>query len=141
MKTRTSTKLYLILAAVGILLAAAAMFIFDGVLTETQSGAAIGVGAGLLGFGLSKFMVGRMEDKNPDLFRQKTIEEKDERNQLIRSKAQAISGEVIQWTLMAGAWISIAFDAPLWVTLALVGVFLLKTALDIGFIAYYQRKM
>lgn len=32
------------------------------------------------------------------------IEEKDERNQLIRSKAQAISGEILHWLLMAGAW-------------------------------------
>lgn len=35
------------------------------------------------------------------------IEEKDERNQLIRSKAQAISGEVLHWLLMAGAWVCI----------------------------------
>ena len=40
------------------------------------------------------------------------IEEKDERNQLIRSKAQAISGEVLHWLLMAGAWVCIFFDAP-----------------------------
>lgn len=37
------------------------------------------------------------------------IEEKDERNQLIRSKAQAISGEVLHWLLMAGAWVCIFF--------------------------------
>ena len=42
---------------------------------------------------------------------------------------------------MAGAWIAIFFDAPLWITLAFVGVFLLKTALDIVFTAYYQKRM
>ena len=141
MKTRTITKFYLVIAIIGILLAAAAKFLLDGVWTNTQTGAAIGVGAGLFGFGISKFMVGRWEDNNPELFKQKTIEEKDERNQMIRNKAQAISGEVIHWALMAGAWIAIFFDASLWITLAFVGVFLLKTVLDIVFTAYYQKRM
>ena len=109
MKTRTITKFYLVIAIIGILLAAAAKLLLSGVWTNTQIGAAIGVGAGLFGFGISKFM--------------------------------AISGEVIHWTLMLGAWISIYFEAPLWITLAFVGVFLLKTALDIVFTAYYQKRM
>ena len=141
MKTRTITKFYLVIAIIGILLAAAAKLLLSGVWTNTQIGAAIGVGAGLFGFGISKFMVGRWEDKNPEIFKQKIIEEKDERNQMIRNKSQAISGEVIHWALMLGAWISIYFDAPLWITLAFVGVFLLKTALDIVFTAYYQKRM
>ena len=141
MKTRTITKFYLVIAIIGILLAAAAKLLLNGVWTNTQIGAAIGVEAGLFGFGISKFMVGRWEDKNPEIFKQKIIEEKDERNQMIRNKSQAISGEVIHWTLMLGAWISIYFEAPLWITLAFVGVFLLKTALDIVFTAYYQKRM
>ncbi len=141
MKTRTITKFYLAVAIIGILLALAAKLLLDEVWTNTQTGAAIGVGAGLFGFGISKFMVGRWEDKNPEIFKQKTIEEKDERNQMIKNKSQAISGEVIHWALMLGAWISIFFDAPLWITLAFVGVFLLKTALDIVFTAYYQKRM
>lgn len=141
MKIRTITKFYLAVAIIGILLAVAAKFLLDEVWTDTQTGAAIGVGAGLFGFGISKFMVGRWEDKNPEIFKQKIIEEKDERNQMIRNKSQAISGEVIHWALMLGAWFSIYFDAPLWITLAFVGVFLLKTALDIVFTAYYQKKM
>ena len=141
MKTRTITKFYLVIAIIGILLAAAAKLLLSGVWTNTQIGAAIGVGAGLFGFGISKFMVGRWEEKNPEVFKQKIIEEKDERNQMIKNKSQAISGEVIHWALMLGAWISIFFDAPLWITLAFVGVFLLKTALDIVFTAYYQKRM
>lgn len=141
MKTRTITKFYLAVAIIGVLLALASKLLLDEVWTNTQTGAAIGVGAGLFGFGISKFMVGRWEDKNPELFKQKTIEENDERNQIIRNRAQAISGKVIHWLLMAGAWIAIAFDAPLWITLAFVGVFLLKTALDIVFTAYYQKRM
>ena len=73
--------------------------------------------------------------------RQNAIEAKDERNQLIRCKAQSLSGEILHWLLMAGAWLAIFLDAPLWVTLALVGVFLLKTVLDLVLMAYYQRKL
>ena len=69
------------------------------------------------------------------------IEEKDERNQLIRSKAQAISGEILHWLLMAGAWVCIFFDAPLWIVLTLVGAFLLTTLLDVVLMVYYQHRM
>ena len=84
---------------------------------------------------------GTLERKNPEIVKQNEIERKDERNQLIRSKAQALSGEILHWLLMGGAWAAILLDAPLWVTLAFVGVFLLKTVLDLAFIAYYQRRM
>ncbi len=137
---KASTKIYLILAVIGVLLAAAAL-LFRDALADSQMGAALGVGAGLFGFGLAKFFTERYEEKNPELFKLKAIEEKDERNQMIRSRSQAISGEIIHWLLMAGAWIAVALDAPLWITLTFVGVFLLKTALDIVFMAYYQKRM
>ena len=69
------------------------------------------------------------------------MEDKDRRNQFIRNKARAISGEILHWLLMAGAWVCIFFDAPLWIVLTLVGAFLLKTILDFILMAYYQHKM
>lgn len=137
---KTGTKIYLILAIIGILLAAAAL-LFERDLTDAQMGAALGVGAGVFGFSTSKFFVRRYEEKNPEIFKIKTIEEKDERNQIIRNKAQAISGKIIQWLLMAGAWIAMAINAPIWITIILVCVFLFKTVLDIAFMAYYQKQM
>ena len=101
----------------------------------------IGIGAGLFGYGIAKWCVGLWGAKNPDLMKINEIEEKDERNQLIRSKAQAISGEILHWLLMAGAWVCFFFDAPLWIVLTLVGAFLLKTILDFILMAYYQHKM
>ena len=73
--------------------------------------------------------------------KQNEIEANDERNQLIRMKAQALCGEILHWLLMVGAWIGILVDAPLWSILLLVGVFLLKTILDVILMAYCQRKM
>ena len=141
MKAKTKQTLYLILGILGLVLAAVAKFLPAQVWNKAQIGAVIGVGAGLFSFGLAKWWVERWNEKNPEIVKQNEIERKDERNQLIRSKAQALSGEVLHWLLMGGAWAAIILDAPLWVTLAFVGVFLLKTVLDLAFIAYYQRRM
>lgn len=141
MKAKTKQTLYLILGILGLVLAAVAKFLPAQVWNKAQIGAVIGVGAGLFSFGLVKWWVERWNEKNPEIVKQNEIERKDERNQLIRSKAQALSGEVLHWLLMGGAWAAIILDAPLWVTLAFVGVFLLKTVLDLAFIAYYQRRM
>lgn len=141
MKAKTKQTLYLILGILGLVLAAVAKFLPAQVWNKTQIGAVIGVGAGLFGFGLVKWWVERWNEKNPEIVKQNEIERKDERNQLIRGKAQALSGEILHWLLMGGAWAAIILDAPLWVTLAFVGVFLLKTVLDLAFIAYYQRRM
>ena len=141
MKAKTKQTLYLILGILGLVLAAVAKFLPAQVWNKTQIGAVIGVGAGLFSFGLVKWWVERWNEKNPEIVKQNEIERKDERNQLIRSRAQALSGEILHWLLMGGAWAAILLDAPLWVTLAFVGVFLLKTVLDLAFIAYYQRRM
>lgn len=141
MKAKTKQTLYLILGILGLVLAAVAKFLPAQVWNKAQIGAVIGVGAGLFSFGLVKWWVERWNEKNPEIVKQNEIEKKDERNQLIRSKAQALSGEILHWLLMGGAWAAIILDAPLWVTLAFVGVFLLKTVLDLAFIAYYQRRM
>lgn len=141
MKAKTKQTLYLILGILGLVLAAVAKFLPAQVWNKAQIGAVIGVGAGLFSFGLVKWWVERWNEKNPEIVKQNEIERKDERNQLIRSKAQALSGEILHWLLMGGAWAAIILDAPLWVTLAFVGVFLLKTVLDFAFIAYYQRRM
>ena len=141
MKPKTKNRLYLTVWMLGIALIAAAKLLLEALLSDAQSGALIGIGAGLFGFGIAKWLVGRFGEKHPDLMKQNEIELKDERNQLIRSKAQALSGEILHWLLMAAAWVAIFLDAPLWITLSFVGVFLLKTALDLILCACYRRKM
>src|SRR5699024_5660354 len=117
---KAKTRLYLVIGVLGIALALAAKFLLKDWFSDFQSGAMIGVGAGLFGFGIAKWGVGLWGEKNPDLMKQNEIEENDERNQFIRSKAQAISGEILHWLLMAGAWVGIFFNAPIWVILLLV---------------------
>lgn len=141
MKMRIKTKLYLFISIAGLLAVLASKLFFGGQLSKTQSGIIIGIGAGLFGLGFSKWQMCRWEEKNPDMMKQNRIEENDERNRLIRLKSQALTGTVLQWIVMAGAWISIILNAPLWITICLISAFLLKTILDLAIMAYYQRKI
>ena len=59
----------------------------------------------------------------------------------IRRRAKALAGDVLQWAVMAAAWVSIGFGAPLWVTLAAVVVFVLKSVLEVYLVVRYQREM
>ena len=77
---------------------------------------------------------------DPEL-RQREKERNDERNTAIRRRAKAVSGEVLQWTVLGAAWLSIALEAPLWVTLAAVGVFVGKSLLEWCLMVRYQGQM
>ncbi|PKD14584.1 hypothetical protein APC1461_1242 [Bifidobacterium longum] len=109
---KKKTGIYLVIGIVGIALALSARLLLQDSLSDSQSGAMIGIGAGLFGYGIAKWCVALWGAKNPDLMKINEIEEKDERNQLIRNKAQAISGEVLNWLLMAGAWVCVFSTHP-----------------------------
>lgn len=55
--------------------------------------------------------------------------------------AKAVSGEVLQWSVLAAAWLSIGLDAPLWVPLAATGVFVAKSVLELYLMIRYEREM
>ncbi|MCI6275387.1 MAG: hypothetical protein MR639_01345 [Clostridium sp.] len=73
--------------------------------------------------------------------KQSEIDYKDERNEMIRNKAKAKCSDIIQWTIMIVAWITIFADFPLWITLTLVGVFILKSILDLYLMNKYNNEM
>ena len=101
----------------------------------------VGVSSGLAAMGLANLLMLRQAEKDPRLARQTEIEEKDERNTAIRRRAKAVSGEVLQWTVLGAAWLSIALGAPLWVTLTAVGVFAGKSVLEWCLMVRYQGQM
>ena len=137
---RRKTKWYLAMGILGVVLSAVSLLLV-GRIPDNVGGMLTGVGMGLLGFGFSQFKMRRWEEKDPQQMRKAEIEANDERNVAIRRRAQAVSGEVLQWTVMAAAWVSIAFGAPLWVTLAAVGVFLAKSVLEVALMVRYQKQM
>ena len=121
-------------------LAALSLLLGDRV-ENAVGGMLMGVGSGLFAMGLANLLRLHRAEKNPRQMKQEEIEANDERNVAIRRRAQAVAGEVLQWSVMAAAWISIGFGAPLWVTLTAVGVFIAKSVLELCLMVRYQREM
>ena len=130
-----------ILLAAGAVLLVLGLLLGDRVLTDAMGGMMVGGGSGLLAMGMSQLLTVRYDARHPRQARQSAIERQDERNVAIRRRAQAAAGEVLQWAVMAAAWISVGLGAPLWVTLAAVGVFIAKSVLELYLILRYQREM
>lgn len=66
---KKKTGIYLVIGIVGIALALSARFLLQDCLSDSQSGAMIGIGAGLFGYGIAKWCVALWGAKNPDLMK------------------------------------------------------------------------
>ncbi len=108
---------------------------------KALSGVLIGVGAGLIGMSLSVLVGNKYLRNHPVAAKQAEIESKDERNILIRAHAKAAAADVTHWFIIALAFVLIFIDAPLWVTLCTVAVFLLYYVLTFVFMARFQKRM
>lgn len=137
---RKQTKIYLALWILGAVLGCIAMAL-DGKISEPLGGMLMGIGTALFAFDFSMWRMRRREEKDPQQMKQAEIEANDERNVAIRRRAQAVSGEVLQWAIMAVAWFSIGLGAPLWVTLAAAGIFVAKSVLELFLMLRYQKEM
>ena len=130
----------------GVLLIAGALLLALGLLlgdrvSDAMGGMLFGAGSGLAAMGISRLLTARYDARHPQQARRSEIEQRDERNVAIRRRAQAVAGEALQWAVLAAAWISVGLGAPLWVTLAAVGVFVAKSVLELVLMARYQREM
>ena len=130
----------------GIFLLAGALLLLLGLLlgdrvSDAMGGMLFGASSGLMAMGLSRLLTARYDARHPQQARRSEIEQRDERNVAIRRRAQAVAGEALQWAVIAAAWISVGLGAPLWVTLAAVGVFVAKSVLELVLMARYQREM
>ena len=130
--------LYLALLLLGFCFLLAAWFLPT---SDSMGGMLTGMGSGLLALGISRLLLLRQQAKHPEQYRQNEIAANDERNVAIRRRAQAISGEVLQWGILAAGWFSIGLDAPLWVTLLATGLFLAKSLLELYLMIRYEREM
>lgn len=131
---------YLMISIIGIVLIVLAV-VLDGMVSDAVDGTLMGVGAGLMAVGITLWRFFHWEKNDPVKWKQYVIESRDERNVAIRLRAQAIAGVVLQYTVLVAAWIAIFLDAPMWVILATVGIFLSKTILEMCLMARYQKKM
>lgn len=138
---RRKKTLYTALMAAGVVFLLGALAAWKLSAPDKFGGMLTGVGSGLLAIGAANWRMLRWAERNPVQMRRDEIAANDERTVAIRRRAQAVSGEVLQWGVMAAAWLSIGFGAPLWITLAAVGVFLGKSVLELCLMVRYQREM
>ncbi len=124
----------------GILLAISSFYL-KGETLKSVSGIFLGVGCGLFGMCTANLYLIRLEKTQPGLIKQKEIEVNDERNILIREKAKAKAGDIIQWFVMGVAYVTIIINAPLWVTFLTIGVFLSYNVIWMIFMNKYQKEM
>ncbi|UQZ37080.1 hypothetical protein C2I18_28210 [Paenibacillus sp. PK3_47] len=137
---RRSSVFYVGLLILGACLVAASFF-FDNEEFKAVSGTLIGIGAGSAGLSVSNLLMIRAARKNPGHEKQIRIDYHDERNTLIRNRAKAKAGDITQWLVMAIAYITILISAPLWVTMAVVAVFLIYNFMSHYLIFLYQKNM
>ena len=137
---RKSRSFYVAVLIIGICCMAASFFFRDESV-KSISGVLIGVGAGLVGMSVSGLGMKHTEHKHPEIKKQAEIDYKDERNIMIRNRAKARAGDITQWLIMVIAYITILVSAPLWVTLAVIAVFVVHNVIGLYLIGKYQREM
>ena len=132
--------LYIAFIVIGLCFAAAALVLWDA-MSISLGGALMGSGSGMAAIGLTQLLMLRLATKDPAQARRKEIEVNDERNVAIRRRAKALSGDMLQWAVIVAAWVSLGFDAPLWVTVVAILTFVSKSVLEVYLVARYQREM
>ncbi len=131
----------ILLLCVEIVLIAIGIIYFRDAELKKWNGIIIGLGAGLFSGTLSNLFMINWYKKHPKEKKQAEIDYKDERSELIRGKAKAMSGDITQWLIMGFAWIMILIDADLWIILALVGVFLSKSFIEFYLMGKYNKEL
>ena len=101
----------------------------------------IGVSSGLAAMGLANLLMLWQAERDPRLAKQTEIEETDERNTAIRYRAEAWSGNVTTVLLALGGAMSGYMDAPLWVTILLLGTAVFNVLLSGVFTLWFRRRM
>lgn len=133
---------YIILVVVGACLFAGVLlvnFLFGA--PKLVSGIGVGIGCALLGIGLPELLMKHFETSQPEMMRLNQIEQKDERNTMIRDKSKAKAADIIQWVVLGIGYIAIIVEAPQWVLFAAVGVYVLKNILEMIFNIKYQKEL
>lgn len=108
---------------------------------NSHSGILLGTGAGVIGASIAKLYFISLEKKNPDMIKENEIELQDERNVLIRQRAKAKSADITQWLIMIIAYLEIFVNAPLWIILLTVGIFVLYNIIQIYYINKFNNEM
>lgn len=119
----------------------ASIFLDKGEVISRLFGLIFTLGCGLIGGGIGGFCKIKRIEKIPGKFKQMEIEYNDERNKLIRDKANAKAGDISNWFVILIAYICIIMDYPTWLVFLVLGVFLMKYILWILLINKYNKEI
>ena len=125
----------------GIIISVIMIILSQFVELNSHSGILLGTGAGVIGASIAKLYTINLEKKNPDMIKENEIELQDERNVLILQRAKAKSADITQWLIMLIAYLEIFVNAPLWIILLTVGIFVLYNIIQIYYIHKFNKEM
>lgn len=125
----------------GLCLVGAAFVMRDQWFSSRLGGTVMGCASALTSISVVQLLVLWQEKENPRIRKQNEIDRNDERNQAVRNRAKARSGDTLQWAVLAAGWLAFCLDAPLWILLLATAVFIGKGILDLCLIGYYQGRM
>lgn len=136
-----SKKIKTVITFIGGIILIICGFLINNDQLKNVSGILLGVGASFFGLSINYFVMYRMEERNPEIAKQNKIELMDERNTMIRNRAKAKAGDITAWLVMAIAYLTILIKAALWVTLAVVLVFVIHHFISLYFMSKYEKEM
>lgn len=128
-------------------LAAGLVFQFIGITSGADhlrivGGVCIGIGAGLFSLSVNRLYRISYEKEFPQNVRREQIERADERNIQIRRRAKSRSSDISRWAVLGLAWVNyFLMGGPLWITFALVGIFVLVYILEWYYTDKYEKEM
>jgi hypothetical protein len=124
----------------GIVLVAVGLFL-PGSMPKTISGICLGIGSGLAGMSVANLIMASYYKKHPALQKQAVIDAHDERTLAITNKAKARAFDITMRVLIAVAFLYILADAPLWMTLLIVAVYVSGAGIEFYHMAKYNNEM
>ena len=126
---------------VGILLIVISIVLCLTVPNKKVSGICIGLGSGLVGVSCSNLFMLQWYKNHPEELKKARIEATDERNELIRNKAKAKGADILQWFILGAAWVATFAGLPIWMTILLIGIYVLKFILELWLMTKYNKEM
>ena len=134
-------KLYTFLLAASLCLVGAAFLLRNAGLPYRVNAALFGMATTLSCIGVPRLLALWSEEASPSEAQRNRIESGDERNTALRNRSKALSGDLLQWSLLGCFWLSVGLDAPLGVTAAAGVLFAAKGVLEAVLLRRFQREM
>jgi hypothetical protein len=101
----------------------------------------LGIGAGVFGTGVGELCKMHVLNKKRKIAKQLEIEEKDERNKIISNMAKAKAYDLMLYVYAAMLLVFVLVQAPLYVILSMVGMYLFLVVIFICYVAKFNKQM